>query len=149
MYFNAIFRYLVFFSHEIRCNKNPPSKTNFSVSLQIIAALDLLLTKSAMSLARGGLSAFCIKLVDSNRAGGYTHTSYPLLSSKLIFETFAKITNLWNNRYESIVSSLPVKLTDVFVDKVLTFSLRFKLYLKTSFLSIFSPIVFLNMIELF
>ena len=78
----------MFFSHGIRCNKNPPSKTNFS--LEIIAALDLLLTKSAMPLARGGLSAFHIELVNSNIAGGYTHTLYLLLPSKLILETFAK-----------------------------------------------------------
>ena len=37
--------------------------------MQITAALDLLLTNSPMAVARGGLSAFYIKLVDSNRAG--------------------------------------------------------------------------------
>ena len=41
-----------------------------------------------------------------------------------------------------VASSLPVTLTDVFVSKVLTFSLRFKLYLTTSFPSIFSAIAF-------
>ena len=72
----------MFFSHGIRCNKKPPSKTNFYVSLQITAALDLLLTKSVMAVARGVLPAFCIKLIDSNGAGGYGHSSCSLQSSK-------------------------------------------------------------------
>ena len=37
-----------------------------------------------------------------------------------------------------VASSLLLRLTDVFFGKVLTFSLRFKLYLKISFPSIFS-----------
>ena len=43
-----------------------------------------------MVVARVDLSAFCIKLVDSNRAGGFAHSSCPLQSLKLTLETFAK-----------------------------------------------------------
>ena len=66
----------MFFSRGIKCNEKSPSKTNFSgFFLQITAALGLVLTKSAMAVARGGLSDFCIDLVNSNRAGGYAHRS--------------------------------------------------------------------------
>ena len=35
-----------------------------------------------MAVARGVLPAFCIKLIDSNGAGGYGHSSCSLQSSK-------------------------------------------------------------------
>ena len=54
------------------------------------------------------------------------------------------------NRSEAKVASpLQLSLTDVFVGKVLTFSLRFELYLKTYFPSIFSTSLVITLEAIF
>ena len=83
----------MFFSHGIKCNEKLLSKTNFSVFfLQTTSALDLLLTKSSMAVAKGDLSEFCIKLVDSNRFDGYAHSSCSIPVFK------ADVGNLFQNK---------------------------------------------------
>ena len=55
MYFSPVSYNLMFFSHKIICNIEPPSKTTCSTSSQITGALE---TKSVMAAVRGGFSAF-------------------------------------------------------------------------------------------
>ena len=62
----------MFLSHKSKCKMEPTSKlTCYSASSQITGAFE---TNSVMTLTRGGFSAFCIKIVDSNSAGGYTQS---------------------------------------------------------------------------
>ena len=45
------------FSHKIKCNTEPPSKTNYSSSSKIKCLLE---TNSVMSLVMSDFSGFCI-----------------------------------------------------------------------------------------
>ena len=67
-------------------------KKQLAVSWHITNALYLFLTKSFMLLVRGGIYAFCMKLVDSNRAARYAQGSNALQFPYLISEPFSKTT---------------------------------------------------------
>ena len=55
MYFNPVSCHLMFFSHKIKCNIEPPSKTTSSTSSQITGAVE---AKSVVAAVNGGFSAF-------------------------------------------------------------------------------------------
>ena len=65
----------MFFSHKIKCNMEPPSKTTCSASSQITGALE---TKSVTALARGGFFLlFAFKLLIQTALGDIPKVHVP------------------------------------------------------------------------
>ena len=129
MYFNPVSCHLMSFSHKIKCDLEPSSKATCSASSEITGVL-----KNKISYESIQMWFFCflhLNCLFKRRWGmGYTHSSCPLQSPKLIFHREFNVSYFIKNHRAFLILSLSCEIFASFTCskiKICQFLLRVEL----------------------